>query len=29
VRVPDNIEIVVTMTADNWAFGDVEGKAID
>jgi len=27
--VPANIEINVTMTADNWAFGEVEGKAKD
>jgi len=27
VSVPDNVEINVTMTADNWAFGSVEGQA--
>jgi len=27
VSVPDQVEILVTMTADNWAFGAVEGKA--
>jgi len=25
--VPEDAEIEITMTADNWAFGEVEGKA--
>jgi hypothetical protein len=29
VSVPANVEIEVTMKADNWAFGAVEGKARD